>query len=119
MSNPAPPLAQRGFLSLLPVRTALAACLFALPALQAAADCAQQLQLLGEDLKGVTLTQTQKQDIGGILDDARRHCWAHLEKQAMDYIAKARKVAGVGPPREEFDWENVPLESLEREPKVQ
>jgi hypothetical protein len=89
--------------------------LLAVPA-SALADCAQQLQLLGEDLKGVVLTQGQKQDIGGIVDDARRHCWVHQEKPAMDYIAKARRTAGIGPPREEFDWENVPLESLEEDP---
>lgn len=115
MSNPAPPQARRGFLSLLPVKTTLAACLFVIPALPAAADCALQLQLLGEDLKGVALSEMQKQTIGGIVDDARRHCWIHQEKPAMDYIAKARNTAGIGPPREEFDWENVPLESLEEE----
>lgn len=94
----------------------LAAALFAFPALPAGADCALQLQLLGEDLKGVALTEMQKQTIGGIVDDARRHCWIHQEKPAMDYIARARRSAGIGPPRAEFDWENVPLESLEKEP---
>lgn len=82
----------------------------------ALADCAKQLQLLGEDLRGVSLADTTKQVVGGMVNDARRHCWAHLEGAAMQYIAKARNVAGIGPPREEFDWETVPLESLEREP---
>ena len=98
------------------MRPASLILLLALPASPAAADCAKQLQLLGEDLRGVQLTEARKQDVGGIVDDARRHCWAHLEDAAMQYIAKARRVAGIGPPREEFDWENVPLESLEREP---
>lgn len=79
----------------------------------ALADCQQQLQLLGTDLKGVVLTETQKQDIGGILDDARRYCWIHQERPAMVFIAKARRVAGIRPPPDEFDWETVPLESLE------
>ena len=79
----------------------------------AQADCQKQIQLFGEDVKNIALTQTQKQDIGGILDDARRHCWAHLEQAALDYVARARRTAGIGPLREEFDWENVPLESLE------
>lgn len=79
----------------------------------ARADCQQQLQLLGTDLKGVALTETQKQDIGGLVDDARRYCWIHREEPAMGYIAKARRVAGIRPPPDEFDWETVPLESLE------
>jgi hypothetical protein len=93
----------------------LCIALCALP-LPAAADCAQQLQLLGEDLKAAALTQSQKQEIGVIFDDARRRCWAHMEDASMAYIVKARKAAGIGPPREEFDWETVPLESLEKEP---
>ena len=78
------------------------------------ADCQQQLQLLGTDLRDVVLTETQKQDIGGILDDARRYCWIHQERPAMVFIAKARRVAGIRPPPDEFDWETVPLESLEQ-----
>ncbi len=76
-------------------------------------DCQKQIQLFGEDVRNIELTQAQKQEIGGILDDARRHCWAQLEQSALDYIARARSTAGIGPLREEFDWENVPLESLE------
>lgn len=87
--------------------------LFAIAAAPASADCAKQLQLLGEDVRGVSLTQTQKQDLGGIVDGARRHCWAHFEDAAMQFITRARNLAGVGPPREDFDWETVPLESLE------
>ena len=77
------------------------------------ADCAQQLQLLASDLKGVALSETQKQDLGGLVDDARRYCWIHQERPAMDYIAKARRAVGIRPPPDEFDWETVPLESLE------
>jgi hypothetical protein len=87
--------------------------LLALPATPVSADCAKQLQLLGEDLRNVPLTEARKQDIGGIVDDARRYCWIHREEAAMQFIARARNVAGIGPPREEFDWETVPLESLE------
>lgn len=79
----------------------------------ARADCQQQLQLLGADLKDVALTETQKQDLGGLVDDARRYCWIHQERPAMVFIAKARRVAGIRPPPDEFDWETVPLESLE------
>jgi len=80
----------------------------------AQADCQQQLQQLSTDLRGVTLTETQKQTIGGMVDDARRYCWVHREEPAMEIIAKARRTAGIKPAGEEFDWETVPLESLER-----
>jgi len=78
------------------------------------ADCQQQLQQLSTDLRGLALTETQKQTIGGMVDDARRYCWVHREAPAMEIIARARRVAGVKPPGEEFDWETVPLESLEK-----
>lgn len=84
------------------------------PAGTALADCRQQLQLLGADLKDVALNETQKQNLGGLVHDARRYCWVHQERQAMVYIAKARRVAGLRPPPDEFDWETVPLESLEQ-----
>jgi hypothetical protein len=87
--------------------------LFALP-VTARADCQQQLQQLSADLRGVSLTEMQKQTIGGMVDDARRYCWVHRETPAMEIIAKARRTAGIKPMGEEFDWETVPLESLER-----
>lgn len=94
----------------LPIATA---ALFAISA-TARADCQQQLQQLSYDLRGTTLTETQKQTIGGLVDDARRYCWVHRENPAMEYIVKARRVAAIKPPVEESDWETVPLESLER-----
>ena len=78
------------------------------------ADCQQQLQQLSTDLRGIALTETQKQTIGGMVDDARRYCWVHREAPAMQIITRARRVAGIKPPGEEFDWETVPLESLEK-----
>ena len=83
-------------------------------ALTAHADCQQQLQQFSADLRGVSLTETQKQTIGGMVDDARRYCWVHREEPALEIIAKARQTAGIKPPGKEFDWETVPLESLER-----
>jgi len=85
----------------------------ALP-ITARADCQQQLRQLSADLRGVSLTEMQKQTIGGMVDDARRYCWVHRETPAMEIIAKARLTAGIKPMGEEFDWEAVPLESLER-----
>ena len=77
------------------------------------ADCQSQLRVLADDLKGVILTETQKSDLAAIVFEARRYCWVHQETLAMGLIGKARKVAGLKPPVDEFDWETVPLESLE------
>lgn len=87
--------------------------LLVLPA-SALADCAQQLQQLSADLRGLELTEEQKQAIGGMVDDARRFCWVHRETPALELLAKARRTAGIKPMSEEFDWETVPLESLEK-----
>ncbi len=79
----------------------------------ALADCQSQLRLLADDLKDAVLTETQKNELAAAVYEARRYCWVHQEKPAMGYIGKARKVAGLKPPADEFDWETVPLESLE------
>ena len=79
----------------------------------ALADCQSQLRVLADDLKGIVLTETQKSDLAAIVYEARRYCWVHQEVPAMGFIGKARKVAGLKPPVDEFDWETVPLESLE------
>lgn len=89
----------------------LAALLICAPA--AFADCKAQIRLLADDLKDVTLTDSQMQSLASILMHARRNCWVQREKEAMNYIARARSVAGLKPRESEFDWENVPLESLE------
>lgn len=89
------------------------AALLILPA-SALADCAQQLQQLAADLRGQELTEEQKQAIGGMVDDARRYCWVHRETPALELLAKARRTAGLRPMSAEFDWETVPLESLEK-----
>lgn len=79
----------------------------------ALADCQSQLRLLADDLKGVALTEAQKSELAAVVYEARRYCWVHQEKPAMGFIGKARKVAGLKPPADEFDWETVPLKSLE------
>ncbi|CAN0450085.1 unnamed protein product [Phaeothamnion confervicola] len=101
---------------LLPIRPLLSAVLVSALALPIGvrADCQQQLQQLSADLRGLDLTEMQKQTIGGLVDDARRYCWVHRESPAMEIIAKARRTAGIKPMGNEQDWETVPLESLEK-----
>jgi hypothetical protein len=79
----------------------------------AIADCQSELRILADDLQGVKLSDKQNQDIASVILQARRHCWVQQEKPAMDLINRARMTAGLKPATGEFDWENVPLESLE------
>ncbi len=92
---------------------ALVAALTASPVL---ADCQAELRILAENLHGVSLNDKQNQDLAGVILQARRHCWVQQEKVAMDLINRARSIAGLKPATGEFDWENVPLESLEPAP---
>jgi hypothetical protein len=88
----------------------LVAALFATTAF---ADCQSELRILADDLHGMALTQKQNQDLADAVLQARRHCWVQQEKPAMDLINRARSIAGLKPATGEFDWENVPLESLQ------
>jgi hypothetical protein len=84
-----------------------------LGAAPALADCQAQLRILADDLHGVALADKQNQDLAGLILQARRHCWVQQEKPALDLINRARSTAGLKPATTEFNWENVPLESLE------
>ena len=91
--------------------TALAFLVF-----NAHAGCQSQMRILADDLAGVELTSAQRQLIADKVLMARRHCWVHHEKEAMRLINAARKMAGLKEASDEFDWETVPLESLEKPP---
>ena len=82
---------------------AIAPCLllgaaFALFTSASHAECQSELRILADDLAGVKLTSAQSQQVADKVLQARRHCWVQHEQ------------AG------EFDWETVPLESLEKTP---
>ncbi len=97
--------------------TLLFFCLFAIFNVQIgfSAGCATEVRILADDLKGITLTQQKTQRLASILFDARKFCFAQQEKKALKYINKARILVGLKVSTGEFDWENVPLESLESE----
>ena len=80
------------------------------------AACQSEMRILGEDLAGVKLTPAQSQLIADKVLQARRHCWVHHEQKAMELINSARRMAGLKESSGEFDWETVPLESLEKTP---
>ncbi len=80
------------------------------------AACQSEMRILGDDLAGVELTPAQSQLIADKVLQARRHCWVHHEQKAMELINSARRIAGLQESSGEYDWETVPLESLEQEP---
>jgi hypothetical protein len=94
------------------MQTLLTAALF-LASLTGHAACQSEMRILADDLAGVKLNSYQTQSIADKVLQARRHCWVHHEKVAMDLINSARRIAGLKETTGEFDWENVPLESLE------
>ncbi len=77
------------------------------------AACQSELRVLADDLAGVKLTSAQRQLIADKVLQARRHCWVQQEEAAMKLINGARRLAGLKESSGEFDWETVPLESLE------
>ena len=80
------------------------------------AACQSEMRILADDLAGVELTSAQRQWIADKILKARRHCWVHREEEAMKLINSARRIAGLPEASGEFDWENMPLESLEQPP---
>lgn len=67
----------------------------ALAASAAHADCRLEIELLGTDLKGVTLTEVQKQQLAPLIDDALKRCRIAREAASLEFIVKARRVAGI------------------------
>jgi hypothetical protein len=97
------------------VRQSLLITVFFLASPTSHAACQSEMRILGDDLAGVKLTSQQSQYIADKILRARRHCWVHHEQEAMDLINSARRIAGLKETTGEFDWENVPLESLQEE----
>jgi hypothetical protein len=59
------------------------------------ADCRLELELLGQDLKGLALSEPQKLRLAPLVDDALKRCRLGWEAAALAYIDKARDVAGI------------------------
>ncbi len=80
------------------------------------AACQSEMRILADDLAGVELSSAQRQWIADKILKARRHCWVHREEEAMALINSARRMAGLKEATGEFDWQTVPLDSLEQVP---
>jgi hypothetical protein len=71
------------------------AAMFGLAAPGAFADCRLEIELLGTDLKGVQMTEPQKQRVAPLIDEALKRCRVAREAASLEYIAKARRAAGI------------------------
>ncbi len=81
--------------------------LLALPSL-ASADCRLELELLGRDLKGLALTDTQIQQMAPFVDDALKRCRVGREDAAVVFLDKARAVAGIPKKPDDLDQADPP-----------
>lgn len=97
------------------VKLALLTSASVLVAPAAYAGCQSEMRILADDLVDVELNSYQIQIVADKVLQARRQCWVHREEAAMELINSARRIAGLKESTGEFDWENVPLESLEEE----
>jgi hypothetical protein len=59
------------------------------------ADCRLEIELLGTDLKGVAMTEPQKQRVAPLIDEALKRCRVAQEAASLAFIAKARHAAGI------------------------
>lgn len=86
-----------------PAGPALALLLWLAPAAPAGADCRLELELLGRDLKGVTLSEPQRLALAPLVDDGIKRCRLGREQEAEAYFEKARAVAGIIRPADDLD----------------
>lgn len=86
-----------------PAGPLLAGALLVVPAFPAGADCRLELELLGHDLKGVALTESQRLALAPLVDDGIKRCRLGREREAEAYFEKARAVAGIVRPADDLD----------------
>ncbi len=59
------------------------------------ADCRLEIELLSKDLKGVPMTEPQKQRVAPLIDEALKQCRVARESASLEFIVKARRAAGI------------------------
>jgi hypothetical protein len=84
------------------IRRVIPALILILSAQIAAADCRLELELMGADLHGVKLTESQSHRLAALVDQALKRCAMGWEASALEYILEARAVAGI-PKHDELD----------------
>ncbi|MDA1331144.1 MAG: hypothetical protein O3A65_01550 [Proteobacteria bacterium] len=83
---------------------------------QSVAGCSTEIRILGDDLVDIKLSPQQTQLLNDRILRAKRYCFYGEENKAMDLINAARELSGLQPTTGEFDWENIPIEDLNRQP---
>jgi hypothetical protein len=71
------------------------------------ADCALEIELLGQDLGRAKITQYQGQQLAPFVDEALRYCRTGHDGLAVQSVEKARRVAAL-PKRDPLDEEPEP-----------
>lgn len=91
-----------------PAGPLLAVVAWLAPAAPAGADCRLELELLGHDLRGVALTESQRLALAPLVDDGIKRCRLGREREAEVYFEKARAVAGIVRPADDLDAMPLP-----------
>lgn len=91
--------------------------LFAGSQQQTLAGCSDQLRILGDSLVNIELSSQQSHVLREKILQAKRFCVQGKEIDAINKINAAREIAGLAHTSGEFDWENIPIEKLNRLPE--
>ena len=72
--------------------------------------------LLGDDLIGKTFTSHETHLLSQRILRAKQYCFRGDEEESINAINSARELAGLKPTTGTFDWENVPIEEIIKDP---
>jgi hypothetical protein len=78
------------------------------------AGCKTELRNLANDLSGIKLSHQKTQSLAASILMAREHCLRNKESESIELINEARTLTGLEVITGELDWENVPIEKLEK-----
>jgi hypothetical protein len=81
------------------------------------AGCSSEIRILGDDLIGKKFTPQENHLLSERILRAKQHCFRGDEEKSLDAINAARDLAGLKPATGTFDWETVPIEDLNRQPR--
>ena len=80
------------------------------------AGCSAEIRILGDDLLGKIFRSHENHLLSQRILRAKQHCFRGDEEKSLDAINAARDLAGLKPTTGTFDWENVPIEELNKVP---
>ena len=80
------------------------------------AGCSAEIRILGDDLIGKTFTSHETHLLSQRILRAKQYCFRGDEEESINAINSARELAGLKPTTGTFDWENVPIEEIIKDP---